>query len=136
MRRKSGEGNEVGMELKYCEHCGGLWVRERGAGTIYCDRCQVKVADLPAPRKRKSRLILPVRPRTVVEEYAVEADRDDEAIDVSDVDSPDLDSPDLDDSDLDDSDLDDSDLDVSNLDASNLDAMDLDAMDLEAGGAA
>jgi len=96
MRRKSeGEGNEVGMELKYCEHCGGLWVRERGAGTIYCDRCQAKVADLPAPRKRRSRLILPVRPRTAVEEYSVEVDREDAA----EMDAPDHDALDLDASD-------------------------------------
>jgi len=67
-----GEGNEVGMELKYCEHCGGLWIRERGAGIVYCDKCQSKVADLPAPKKRKGRLILPVRPHTVVERYEFE----------------------------------------------------------------
>jgi len=67
------------MELKYCEHCGGLWVRERGAGIVYCDRCQAKVADLPAPRKRKVRLILPVRPPTVVEEYTSEVDEEDVA---------------------------------------------------------
>jgi ribosomal protein L37AE/L43A len=77
MRRKSdGEGNEVGMELKYCEHCGGLWVRERGTGIVYCDKCQSKVADLPAPRKRRTRLILPVRAHTAVEQYAVEMNED------------------------------------------------------------
>ncbi len=75
-RNPEGEGNEVGMELKYCEHCGGLWVRERGAGIVYCDRCQAKVADLPAPRKRRGRLILPVRPHTAVEEYAFEVAED------------------------------------------------------------
>jgi uncharacterized Zn finger protein (UPF0148 family) len=96
MRRKlEGEGNEVGMELKYCEHCGGLWVRERGAGTVYCDRCQTKVADLPTPKKRKGRLILPVRPRTVVEEYAREVDDDDARDRDRDIDTPDLDASDL-----------------------------------------
>jgi len=117
MRRKSeGEGNEVGMELKYCEHCGGLWVRERGAGTIYCDRCQSKVADLPAPRKRRGRLILPVRAHTAVEEYSVEVDRENAAeMDAPSRDAPGRDAPDL--------------------DASDLDALDL-ASDYEAGGAA
>jgi hypothetical protein len=108
MRRKSeGEGMEVGMELKYCEHCGGLWVRERGAGIIYCDKCQAKVADLPAPRRRKGRLILPVRPHTAVEEYAYEGDEDD---------TREMDAPDL--------------------DASVRNDRELDASDFEAGGAA
>ncbi len=69
--------NEVGVELKYCEHCGGLWVRERGAGTVYCEKCQSKVADLPAPKTRTRRLTLPVRPHTAVEDYAFEIDLDD-----------------------------------------------------------
>jgi len=91
MRRTlEGEGNEVGMELKYCEHCGGLWVRERGAGTVYCDRCQAKVADLPAPRKRRGRLILPVRPHTAVEEYAFAIEEDAADVDISDLDALDL----------------------------------------------
>lgn len=69
------------VELKYCEHCGGLWVREGGAG-VYCDRCLPKVADLPIPKKRvrkaevpvarKKRArgaVLPVRAHTLVEDY-------------------------------------------------------------------
>lgn len=68
------EGNKrqngmVRMELKYCEHCGGLWVREPGSGVVYCDKCAPKVADLPAPKKKPQRMKLPVRPRTLVEEY-------------------------------------------------------------------
>jgi hypothetical protein len=32
-RNHDDEGNEVvRLELKYCERCGGLWVRECGAG--------------------------------------------------------------------------------------------------------
>ena len=75
---QKGEGrNEVGVELKYCEHCGGLWVRERGAGTVYCEKCQPKVADLPAPKTKTRRLTLPVRPRTAVEDYTFEIDVED-----------------------------------------------------------
>ena len=74
---KSKEANEVGMELKYCEHCGGLWVRERGAGTVYCEKCQPMVADLPAPKTRTRRLILPVRPHAVVEDYEFEIELED-----------------------------------------------------------
>ena len=59
---KDKKSNEVGVELKYCEHCGGLWVRERGTGVVYCEKCQPKVADLPSPKMRSSRLMLPVHP--------------------------------------------------------------------------
>jgi len=71
------KSNEVGVELKYCEHCGGLWVRERGAGTVYCEKCQPKVADLPAPKLKRSRLTLPVRPPTTVEDYGFDLDVED-----------------------------------------------------------
>jgi hypothetical protein len=64
------------MELKYCEHCGGLWVRECGAG-VYCNNCQGAVAELSAPKKKPERLVLPVRPRTVVEDYEFEIDVED-----------------------------------------------------------
>jgi len=75
---KDGENESVRVELKYCEHCGGLWVRERGAGVVYCDNCQPKVADLPISKKRPGRLILPVRPHTVVEDYEFEIENEDE----------------------------------------------------------
>ncbi len=69
------------MELKYCERCGGLWLRECGAGVVYCDNCLPELADLPIPKKR--RLVLPVRPHTAVEDFAIELgneeDRDFEA---------------------------------------------------------
>ncbi len=63
---------QVRMELKYCEHCGGLWVREGGAG-VYCDRCAPKVADLPTPRaipKRAKKVTLPSGRETMVRDYA------------------------------------------------------------------
>ena len=60
-------GNETRVELKYCEHCGGLWIREGGAG-VYCGKCQPKIEDLPIPRRQR-RPKLPVCPRTVVERY-------------------------------------------------------------------
>jgi len=60
--------SEVGVELKYCEHCGGLWVRERGAG-VYCLNCQPKVAELPKPAKKRRSPVLPVRSHTAVEDY-------------------------------------------------------------------
>lgn len=66
--------NEVGVELKYCEHCGGLWVRERGAGIVYCEKCQPQVADLPVPKKKPQRVTLPVRPRAAIENYEFEVE--------------------------------------------------------------
>lgn len=36
------EWNEVEitqLELKYCERCGGLWLRERGSQEVYCASC-------------------------------------------------------------------------------------------------
>jgi len=67
--RKDEHKDEVRMELKYCEHCGGLWVRECGAGVVYCENCQAKVADLPIPKKKPRRPSLPVGRSTLVEEY-------------------------------------------------------------------
>lgn len=68
-RNSKGEANEIRMELKYCERCGGLWVRECGAGMVYCGSCQEKVADLPIPKKKPGRVRLPVGQQTLVEEY-------------------------------------------------------------------
>jgi hypothetical protein len=80
MKRQEGEASgEVGMELKYCEHCGGLWVRERGTGTVYCDRCQAKVADLPAAKKGSGRLILPVGPHAEVDDCKMDVEVEDGA---------------------------------------------------------
>ena len=67
----------VGVELKYCEHCGGLWVRERGSGVVYCDRCRPRVADLPAPKMKPGRVMLPVRPPTAIEDYEFDVDVED-----------------------------------------------------------
>lgn len=33
------ESGFVGMELKYCERCGSLWLRSQGTGQVYCSRC-------------------------------------------------------------------------------------------------
>jgi len=42
----------VEMELKYCERCGGLWLRPQDSGEVYCESCVPKMADLPVPKKR------------------------------------------------------------------------------------
>lgn len=58
--------NRRKMELKYCEHCGGLWVREPGA-SVYCPTCEPKVAELPVPKKSSGRVKLPKPIETVVD---------------------------------------------------------------------
>ncbi len=39
---------EVGLELKYCEQCGGLWLRARGSDECYCATCAHFLEDMPA----------------------------------------------------------------------------------------
>jgi Zn-finger nucleic acid-binding protein len=39
--------NELSLELKYCERCGGLWLRPVGGGQIYCVDCGRAMAELP-----------------------------------------------------------------------------------------
>jgi hypothetical protein len=39
--------NEMSLELKYCERCGGLWLRPVGGGQIYCVECGRSMAELP-----------------------------------------------------------------------------------------
>jgi len=49
----------IQLELKYCERCGALWLRVRGAQEAYCAPCDLEVMDLPAPRKVTSKPRLP-----------------------------------------------------------------------------
>ena len=57
------EGQEIRVELKYCERCGGLWLRPQGAEGVYCASCRVALAAMPNPgeapprkaRRRKAR---------------------------------------------------------------------------------
>ena len=50
------EGQEIRVGLKYCERCGGLWLRRQGADGVYCAGCRVVLAAMPnpgeAPRRR------------------------------------------------------------------------------------
>ena len=49
----------IQLELKYCERCGALWLRLRGAQEIYCAPCDLEMLDLPSPRRATSRPRLP-----------------------------------------------------------------------------
>jgi hypothetical protein len=57
------EGMEIiRLELKYCERCGGLWMRTWGTEDVYCPSCAEHMLDLPIGRKR-SKPHLPVNDR-------------------------------------------------------------------------
>jgi hypothetical protein len=43
----------VAMELKYCERCGSLWLRETNVLEIYCPGCAPEMAGLPRRRARR-----------------------------------------------------------------------------------
>jgi hypothetical protein len=38
------------LELKYCERCGGLWLRPQGGDAVYCAPCERDIAELPPIR--------------------------------------------------------------------------------------
>jgi len=40
------------LELKYCERCGGLWLRPQGGEAVYCARCAEAIAELPPVTSR------------------------------------------------------------------------------------
>jgi len=44
----------VGLELKYCEQCGGLWLRRRGSQECYCAGCARFLEEIP-PRMPDNR---------------------------------------------------------------------------------
>jgi Zn-finger nucleic acid-binding protein len=58
MKSSAGMGTtESSLELKYCERCGGLWLRPVGGEQIYCTVCARAIAELPPPStevKRKA----------------------------------------------------------------------------------
>ena len=41
------ESNEIKLDLKFCERCGGLWLRRVGRQRVYCRVCEAAMAELP-----------------------------------------------------------------------------------------
>jgi hypothetical protein len=39
--------NIILLELKYCERCGGLWLRTRGSEDVLCGSCAARGTELP-----------------------------------------------------------------------------------------
>jgi hypothetical protein len=56
------EGPKTQVELKYCERCGGLWLRPQGDSEVYCGTCRLRLAEMPRSlyeRPKKPRLPRP-----------------------------------------------------------------------------
>ncbi|MGA8539280.1 MAG: hypothetical protein WB566_07250 [Terriglobales bacterium] len=49
------QGQEIHVELKYCERCGGLWLRPEGMDGVYCSGCQSCLAEMPDRREAPPR---------------------------------------------------------------------------------
>ena len=49
------ESSQAHVELKYCERCGGLFLRPQGVDLVYCTGCAAQLAAKPeGPAKRHS----------------------------------------------------------------------------------
>jgi hypothetical protein len=46
---------ELRLQLKICEGCGCLWYRALNHGSVYCQRCALKLKEFPSPESRKRR---------------------------------------------------------------------------------
>jgi Zn-finger nucleic acid-binding protein len=51
------EGERVLVELKYCERCGGLWLRPQKTDGVYCAACRACLAAMPDPGKAPARKV-------------------------------------------------------------------------------
>jgi hypothetical protein len=71
---KSSSANEMQFELKYCERCGGLWLRPVGGGQIYCAACGRAMSQMPPASKEVGRAKLPEGPRYGGDEDDFEGD--------------------------------------------------------------
>jgi Zn-finger nucleic acid-binding protein len=41
------------IELKYCERCGGLWLRHEGSQQVYCVNCAPAMAQVARGAKKR-----------------------------------------------------------------------------------
>ena len=57
----------IRLELKYCERCGGLWLRQRGTGRVYCAACSSDVPNFPLCGRRISRPRMPTNRKLTFE---------------------------------------------------------------------
>jgi hypothetical protein len=81
-KAKVNSTNELQFELKYCERCGGLWLRPVGGGQIYCVSCGREMAQLPPASKEPETAQLPRGPRWGADDGAFEGFEGDEGVDL------------------------------------------------------
>ena len=55
------------LELKYCERCGRLWLRQRDTGRVYCEACTTEIPNFPLCGRRISRPHLPTNGQIEIE---------------------------------------------------------------------
>jgi len=84
--------NEQRVELKYCEGCGGLGVRECGGGQVYCNDCLRRMAELPVSKTPSRRPTLPIGRRSRLGDCANPSEPDSNRPDSDDSDSDDFDA--------------------------------------------
>jgi hypothetical protein len=51
----------VELELKYCERCGGLWLRVQGLQEVYCASCAAAMSEVAIGRRSRRAPRLPIR---------------------------------------------------------------------------
>lgn len=51
----------IQLELKYCERCGGLWLRIRGTEDAYCCSCSAAMSEVAVARRSRRPPRLPIR---------------------------------------------------------------------------
>jgi Zn-finger nucleic acid-binding protein len=49
----------VELELKYCEYCGGLWLRRKGEVEIYCANCVTYISQCTVSSRKRTNPRLP-----------------------------------------------------------------------------
>jgi len=54
------ESEVIQLELKYCERCGGLWLRRQGSVEVFCASCTTAMPEHNVARRMCSRPRLPV----------------------------------------------------------------------------
>lgn len=67
-----GDPEIVQLELKYCERCGGLWLRLRGAPDVYCTACAEEMLELPTLPQKTSKPRVPVNHKVEIKAQRAE----------------------------------------------------------------
>lgn len=71
--KKDDLSNALCLELKYCERCGGLWLRPIGTGQMFCVRCAGEMSEPPARPRNLSYPKLPEERRRLLDDDSIEA---------------------------------------------------------------